>query len=193
MSLVDHFFDAGIDFDDVIKSEYDETGDFIGFPYDINKITAKENSGLKLSRKGFVAGNKINVEKTILIGVSNLRVDYELKGRYNGIFAPEFNLCFLGSPDAAIRVGSSFLKVKEKGVHDNIKSFSVTAGFVGLEVCFDFDEEIDLWHYPIETVSLSEQGVERIYQGTAFLFLKNLDLDGSKKTGFNIKFSEVKL
>jgi hypothetical protein len=193
MSLVDHFFEAGISLDNIIKSEYDERGDFVGFPYNIDKIIEKGISGLKLSRKGFVAGSEINIEKTILLDGSDLRVDYELKGRYNGIFATEFNLCFLGSPNVSIQAGDRLLKIKEKGIHDNIRSFSVVADFLGLKVGFDFDEEINLWHYPVETISLSEQGIEKIYQGTAFLFLKNLDFDNSKKLGFNIKFSEVKL
>lgn len=193
VSLVDHFFEAGISLDNVAKSEYEERGDFIGFPYSMKKITSEKNPGLKLSRKGVVAGNEVNLEKTILFGESDLRVDYELNGRYNGIFAPEFTLCLLGSPDVSIHAGGRLLKVKEKGIHNNIKDFSVVAEFLDLKIGFCFDDEIDLWHYPIETISLSEQGIERIYQGTAFLFLKNLDFDGCKKTGFNIKFSEVKL
>lgn len=59
---------------------------------------------------------------------------------------------------------------------------------MNLCVGYNLDEEIDLWHYPIETISLSDQGVERIYQGTAFLFVKGLDFGTERRLGFNIKF-----
>ena len=53
---------------------------------------------------------------------------------------------------------------------------------------YNFDEEIDLWHYPVETISLSEKGVEKIYQGTAFLFVKKCDFSDEKKLGFTVEF-----
>lgn len=46
--------------------------------------------------------------------------------------------------------------------------------------------------YPVETVSLSEEGVGRIYQGAAFLYMKELDFSGTKRLGFTIEFQENK-
>ena len=39
----------------------------------------------------------------------------------------------------------------------------------GLVLSLQFDLPIDLWELPLETVSLSEEGFERTYQGTVLL------------------------
>ena len=36
---------------------------------------------------------------------------------------------------------------------------------------FEASEPLDVWRLPIETVSMSESGFERVYQGSALLFL----------------------
>jgi len=187
-SLLDHFFDYNIKLDNLIRSEYDEKGDFIGSPYSLEKIYRKEVTGIRLSRKGLVSGCDVMIDKSVSFKKSEVRFDYLLEGRYNGIFAIEFNLSFLGSPYASVHTGSKSFFIKDKGMHDAINGFYIKDEFLKLKMTFSFDEDIDLWHYPVETISLSEQGVEKLYQGTAFLFMKKLDLDNNKKLGFNIKF-----
>ncbi len=39
----------------------------------------------------------------------------------------------------------------------------------GLALKIRFDLPMDLWEFPLETVSLSEEGFERTYQGTVLL------------------------
>ncbi len=43
---------------------------------------------------------------------------------------------------------------------------------------FEGKEEFDVLFTPIETVSLSETGVEKIYQGSKIILLNSLDLAG---------------
>ncbi|TAL22453.1 MAG: DUF1926 domain-containing protein [Nitrospirae bacterium] len=195
-SLLDHFFDYNIKLDDLIRSEYDEKGDFIGSPYRLERIEKKGRTGVRLTREGIVSGCAVKIDKAVLFQGSagagkktGLRVDYLLEGRCDGIFAIEFNLSFLGSPYAAVHAGNKSLFIKDKGMHNAVKGFYIKDEFLNLKMEFSFDEDMDLWHYPVETVSLSEQGVERLYQGTSFLFMKKLALNGSKKSGFSIKFS----
>ena len=209
MSLLDHFFDYNIKLNDLIRSEYDEKGDFIGSPYHLEQIKKKGDTGVSLSREGIASGCRVKIDKTVLFrGKSGIRVDYLLDGRYDGIFAIEFNLSFLGSPYATVHAGNKSLFIKDKGMHNALNEFSVKDEFLNLRMTFSFDEDMDLWHYPVETISLSEQGVEKLYQGTAFLFMKKLDLSdnnrrsartrrvaeetGAEKIGFNIRFGEGK-
>ena len=196
MSLLDHFFDYNIKLNDLIRAEYDEKGDFIGSPYHLEQIKKKGDTGVRLSREGIASGCRVKIDKTVLFQgsagagkKSGIRVDYLIEGRYDGIFAIEFNLSFLGSPYATVHAGKKSLFIKDKGMHNALNEFSVKDEFLNLRMAFSFDEDMDLWHYPVETISLSEQGVEKLYQGTAFLFMKKLDLNGNKKFGFSIKFS----
>ena len=196
MSLLDHFFDYNIKLNDLIRAEYDEKGDFIVSPYHLEQVKKKGDTGVSLSREGIASGCRIKIDKTILFRgsagagkKSGIRVDYLIEGRYDGIFAIEFNLSFLGSPYATVHAGNKSLFIKDKGIHNALKEFSVKDEFLNLRMAFSFDENMDLWHYPVETISLSEQGVEKLYQGTAFLFMKKLALNGKEKSGFSIKFS----
>lgn len=144
---------------------------------------------MNLFRKGIVNGNPLKLLKTLrLITPLELRVDYKIDGIFSGLFAVEFNISFFGSPYSSILVGDKNLPIRNKGTHNDVKEFYLKDEFLNLCVGYNFDEEIDLWHYPVETISLSEQGVERIYQGTAFLFVKKLDFGDERRLGFNIKF-----
>lgn len=191
-SLLDHFFDYNIKLDGLMRSEYDEKGDFIGSPYLLERINERQALGVRLSREGLASGNKVKIDKSVLFKKSGIRVDYLIEGMYDGIFATEFNLSFLGSPYPSIHAGGKALFMKDKGAHGDVKSFYIKDKFLNVKLEFSFDEKVDVWHYPIETVSLSEGGAERLYQGTACLFMKKFDFNSDKRLGFNISFGEVK-
>ena len=93
-SLLDHFFDYNIGLDDLMRSEYDEKGDFIGNPYLLERINERQALGVRLSREGLVSGNNVKIDKSVLFKKSGIRVDYLIEGSHNGIFATEFNLSF---------------------------------------------------------------------------------------------------
>jgi len=187
-SLLDHFFDYNIKLDELMKSGYNEKGDFIGSPYFL-KYTGKD--GVRLTREGVASGNNVKVEKNVLFRKSGIRVDYLIEGRYDGIFAAELNLSFSGSPYSSIHAGGRTLFMKDKSMHRGIKNFYIKDKGLDMKLEFSFDEKTDVWHYPVETVSLSEGGAERIYQGTAFLFMKKFDFNGDKRLGFSISCEEA--
>ncbi|MDA8106207.1 MAG: DUF1926 domain-containing protein, partial [Nitrospiraceae bacterium] len=129
------------------------------------------------------------IEKTLrLTGPKELRVDYLLSGAFSGLFGVEMNISLLGSPHTLIKRGGRTLTIRSSAVHENVKEFSIRDKHLGLVIHFKFDEGVCLWHYPVETVSLSEQGVERLYQGTSFLFIRNMELQGRKKMWFTMNF-----
>ena len=189
-SLLDHFFDYNIRLDKLMRSEYDEKGDFIGSPYLIERINARPDFGIRFSRAGLASGNNVKIDKSVLFRKSGIRVDYLIEGRHSGIFATEFNLSFLGSPYPSIHAGGKALLMKDKGTHSGVKSFYIKDEFLNMKLEFSFDEKVDVWHYPIETVSLSEGGVERLYQGTGCLFMKKIDFNSNKRLGFDVSFAD---
>lgn len=190
-SLLDHFFDKDVNMDRLAMQEYEERGDFINGTYGMAAFKNGKGVGIRLKREGAASGAGLCVEKTVLFGRSHIRIDYDLSGGYSGVFGIEFNLSLLGSPYPTIEAGGNRLFIKDNGIHKGIRGFFIKDEFLKLGIRFLFDEELNLRHYPVDTVSLSEEGIERIYQGTAFVFLKGLDFTGHKRLGLDIYFTEV--
>ncbi|MCE5194097.1 MAG: DUF1926 domain-containing protein [Nitrospiraceae bacterium] len=187
-SLLDHFLNYDVKIDDLINSSYIENGDFINGHYEIESNIDK--SRVRLFKKGAVFGEEMRIEKLIGFNKSGIRVDYLLEGKYNGIFGVEFNLSFLGSSYTAVNLRDSVFYIKDKGLHETIDKIVISDEISGLKMEFVFDENIDFCHYPVETISLSENGIERIYQGTEFLFMNKIELTDKKKIGFTINIGE---
>ena len=68
----------------------------------------------------------------------------------------------------------------------------------GIQIHFTFPEEVDVWRFPVETVSLSEEGFERVYQSTTFLFRWRVLIPagiptnyGSWDRGFGLRVSDL--
>ncbi|MFI5293441.1 MAG: alpha-amylase/4-alpha-glucanotransferase domain-containing protein [Thermodesulfovibrionales bacterium] len=190
-SLIDRFFSVETAVGDIARSAHEELGDFVGGVYAMRSSQKGETFSLSLSRQGIAGQRRLAIEKTLTAaGPKKIKVEYTLTGAYSGLFAVEMNLSLLGSPHALIRRGAKMLTVRSTAVHENVKDFSVKDKYLDLVIDFAFNEGVVLWHYPVETVSLSEDGVERLYQGTCFLFIRNIDLQGRKKMWFTMSFGE---
>ncbi|MBA4371600.1 MAG: alpha-amylase [Thermodesulfovibrio sp.] len=190
-SLIDHFLPADTGILDISRAEHDELGDFLTAPYRLQHEQKSRDTILTLSREGIVKGSALQLSKIVRITAKDdIRVTYTLDGQFSGLFAVEMNISLLGSPYASIHTGEDTLAIQSTAVHDNVSVLELSESYLKLRTIFTFDEAISVWHYPVETVSLSEQGIERLYQGTAFLFVMRLDLRGPREFGFTISFQE---
>lgn len=61
------------------------------------------------------------------------------------------------------------LAINSKGKIANLSRFELIDEWSGLGIDMILPSGSDLWRFPIETVSQSEEGLERTYQGTTFL------------------------
>lgn len=191
VSLLDHFLPADTTLEAMAGSNYEELGDFTTGIYSLTRSYKKGDISLTFSREGVVGQHRVDLKKKIdLTHASRIDLEYQLQGTFTGLFAVEMNLSLLGSPFALIRVGDRTLQVRSKALHEHIREFAVEDKFLNLRLQFSFSEDIRLWHYPVETISLSEQGVERLYQGTAFLFVLPLQCLDRKKIEFTIEYGE---
>ncbi len=191
VSLLDHFLPADTTLDAMAGSNYDELGDFTSGTYALARSHKKRDISLTMSRDGVVALQRVDVRKKIdLTHASRIDVEYQLQGVFSGLFGVEMNLSLLGSPFALIQVNGRTLQMCSKELHEHVRAFTVEDTFLGLRLQFRFSEDIQLWHYPVETISLSEQGVERLYQGTAFLFVLPLPSLDRKKLAFTVDYGE---
>ena len=120
------------------------------------------------------------LEKTIVLfaGADSLQVDYRLTNRGHGEaalhFAVEFNLAFLGGYDEGryYRIPGRRLSeahLASMGSEEEVGELALVDRWRGLELNFSFGQPALLWRLPVETVSLSEGGLERAYQQSLLL------------------------
>lgn len=96
-------------------------------------------------------------------------------------FATELNLTLLASdaPDRHLRVTQDARETDtplgDRGEHARVSGFTLIDDYARASLRVAVAPHAMLWHYPVETVSNSEYGFERTYQGTAFLLIWDWD------------------
>ena len=191
-SLLDHFPHPETSYESFSKCRYGEQGDFVLEKYDYNCQTEEENV-IKLSREGNVWSGgklfKIKVEKEIKItspagGGSGAKFIYKITNIDNEKvslhFGPELNFSFLGTREEDRMNETANQWVRE----DEAQKIRVILKIAG---------EANFWVFPVETVSLSEAGFERTYQGTSVMpwWKLELEADETKKIDFKIVIEKL--
>jgi alpha-amylase len=161
----------------------DDAGDFVDGAFVIERL---DRDGVRLSRDGTVtvAGHRLHVRAESEIRVGGGRLDPTLEQRVRlenrgdrvleARVGVEWALTMLGgggNPEAWWELGPG----GARGAHDGagagagIAELSQGNDWVGVAVTTAVDPPADAWYGPIETVSNSEAGFERVYQGSALL------------------------
>jgi len=179
-SLLDHFLHPDTKYENFMKCQYGEQGDFILGSYDWNY----KNKKLTLKRKGNVwigeQSCKIEIEKTIQAENNIINIFYKIKNLENFPvninFGPEFNFSFLNFIESDFSNTETFSWKRE----DRERKFS-------LNIEINAEKKVNLWSFPLYTVSLSEDGFEKTYQGTTVFFWWNFDLPFNSLKEFSLK------
>ncbi|MEE9613383.1 MAG: alpha-amylase/4-alpha-glucanotransferase domain-containing protein [Thermodesulfobacteriota bacterium] len=185
-SLRDHFLGDDETVEAFRSSEYTDLGDFSNGSYAV-EIKGK---GVVLSRGGVVGGEGIVVRKEIVAGPSTFSVTYRVENAASGPvkarLAVELNLCLPGcnGPACSLSIGGHTVGLDASGEAGGVEAVELTDRFAGVKVGFSFKGPVTLWHFPVETVSLSEAGFERNYQGTCLVFLKPFSLGAGEGMDF---------
>ena len=203
VSLVDHFFDS-MSVEDFRKSSYSELGDFAGKEYDHAIIADEKSPAVELKRVSFVKPNgdaekAVELKKVITFnkGKRDIEIDYSIKNLSNDAlttnFGVEFNIMLL-SPDDENRfynVPSHTLpeaNLASEGEISDVGEIRMVDRYLNFDVCFEFPSKCNFYRAPVETVSISEGGFERIFQSSSMLFFKMLNLKRNDEFNFRIKY-----
>ena len=156
-SLVDHFFAKDTKCDDFVFAGYKELGDFVLGHYDA-EISSSE---LILKRSGKVGESRVDITKTI----TPLNLGYAVTYKIQNSSQDSLDLCF--SPEQVFafssKTGDDYSDLKE------VSNWKRYDDFFKIELEIKMSEKCDIWILPIETISNSENGYEKTYQGTAAL------------------------
>jgi alpha-amylase len=178
-SLVDHFFGPDTTLEAYAQCKYLELGDFVNQAYKHKVSLEKEGIKVMMRRDGALwlgeSPHRITVQKVIKYtkDASEFSVDYTItNGEESAIdlwFGVEFSIGLMAGDahDRYYTIEKRSLddkRLRSIGVEENVKKFSLVDEWLGLETSFTLKQPATLWRHPIETVSLSEAGFERIYQ-----------------------------
>ena len=154
-----------------------ELGDFRDGEFTVRHL---EPGAITLSRDGTVAGQPFTVTRTTWLGGGRLdpELGLELAIEHRGTepvetrLGLELSLHLLGgggNPSAWYDVAGSRSPHDGSGGAAGISSIGFGNDWVGVEVVATAEPAADAWWSPIETVSNSESGFERVYQGSGLL------------------------
>ncbi len=182
-SLVEHFVPLSTTVEQMMTSRYQELGDFRNAVFE-SKVSEPKKKGqaalVQFSHEGHVDSSPVKLVKKLHFsqGDFGLEAAYEIQNKstknLDFLFLAEWNLTLLAG-DAHDR--NYFVKGRtlsqprlfsvgeEKGVNE----MGMLDGWLELEVNFQVEKPATFWRYPVETISQSEGGFERVYQGSCML------------------------
>ncbi|HEX6868252.1 MAG TPA: alpha-amylase/4-alpha-glucanotransferase domain-containing protein, partial [Candidatus Limnocylindrales bacterium] len=167
-----------------------ELGDALDGSYELTELAAgrlvvTRRATVRSARAGGSRGSSranaaVDVTKTVVIGGSRLEPSLVLsviivnEGRHaiDATLGLEWTIMLLGgggNPAAWIEVDGVRGSHDGSGAAGSTSSFAQGNDAVGLSIETALSEPASLWWAPVETVSNSEGGFERVYQGAGFL------------------------
>lgn len=197
-SLRDHFYARDLNIDALYRNEAEELSEFPLKAYQCSP----EGQDLVFSAQGMVydsGEHPVTVTKRISLdsGASRVRIRYDIQHRGNvpleTLFGSEFSLNFLtgSAPDryyysSERALGNPMLGVR--GVESAIAAFALRDEWQQLEAGFQLSEPGSFYFFPLETVSQSECGQERVHQGSVVLASWSLRLEPGATAHREIEF-----
>lgn len=178
------FFAPGTTLEQVWSCTSGETGDFAGRPYDVKTKKKGSLAVIRFSRHGSVRHDqrsfRVFLRKNVTIDFKNgaLTIDYTLRNEEQDPlplwFGVEFNVGLQAgnAPDRYYYADSTPIddrKLSSKGELDNLSALGLRDEWLGVDVRIEVDTPATVWRFPIEVVSLSETGFERIFQSSVVI------------------------
>ncbi|MGB2869252.1 MAG: alpha-amylase/4-alpha-glucanotransferase domain-containing protein [Bacteroidota bacterium] len=191
-TLIDHFFGPSTRLEDVARCNYPEAGDFVLQPYEFRVQRRGRKVMVMLERNGSVIGERgrhpVSVRKTVTIDAdaSHLTIDYLVRNgaqaRLKAWFGVEFAVG-LHAGEAADRYyyrddGTiENRKLRSCGEITSIQALGLKDEWMGIDIRIEANQPASFWRFPIEVLSLSESGMEKIFQGAVVIPHWRLDIE----------------
>ena len=182
VSLIDHVFSPDETLENFYRSQYQEWGDFVNQPYQAKITRTAKKVTVVLEREGGVwvkeVRHPLRVEKRVVVeaGAASLEVFYTVTNTSTEPLAARFGvetnwgLSLGNEAEGAYTLypGGALYRLTALQTVSHVKEVAVVVEKVGRGLV-RLSEEADWWQFPLETISLSEAGFERNYQGTMLM------------------------
>ena len=192
---IDHVLSEGVGFEQFQSGSFGEDGDFVLEPYRVQKTAAQNavvliRDGL-VRRPGQTVPLRIKKQYTFEPDANSINVRYELSSPHGAsaevTFAVEnsFNFQAGHAYDRYLLVDnqrSDNAWLDAPGCHARATGIAMVDEYRNLAAAVVSDRDAEIWHLPIFTVSLSEGGFEKVYQGTTLVHVFKIKLSESPVT-----------
>ncbi len=183
-ALLDHFLHPNTTIKEMYSSQYHELGDFTIEAYSYETIKDEGKLKIIMYRNGAIwltdVPHKIYVEKEIDIfpNSSEISINYTIKNKeavpINLWFATEFNYGLLAgdAPDRFYYFDNTEItdqKLASMGITESVLKMGLKDEWQKIDIQLIYSTPATVWRFPIETVSQSEGGVEKVYQNSVVL------------------------
>ncbi|MCF7796250.1 MAG: DUF1926 domain-containing protein [Lentisphaeria bacterium] len=193
MSWIDHFFGEDESLERYFRSETVEGGSFLNTRFHVDRI----KDGIRLTATGFIWKLPVTLQKTVTMSDQGLRFEIAIKNTsehaIRGFYGNEFNFGLLGgnSPDRYYELNGDAdtrCTLNTKAENEGVREVRVASEWDNFAIALEFLDPVRLWRAPVETVSMSEAGFERVYQASGVLPLWHFDLapGKSQKISFSL-------
>jgi len=199
-SLVDRFLGETDDLAAFVAARAGTASDFGRGIYEASVASDPDRARARLVRTGTVwSGGEprsvwVSKELSLAAGAGEFSVVYRVVNQGPAVlaarFAVEWNLSVAGAEDTGSGYGfpdGGHAPFSEPGERSGLREIALRDGARGAAARLVWDREATVWWFPVETISLSEQGFERVTQGQALLVIWELQL--SPGAGFEAGFS----
>ena len=202
-TFLDHLIAPDVTLARFARADSGEYGDFVNQPYKPVETTCHPTGGarIRLERQGGIhregVYSSVTIRKTYHLKKKSGRVEYEIEpardfpGPVKTVFGIELNFTL---PDA-VSPGQKLLvnhalpaALTDTKEFLDVESLALVDGPRKMKLFFTATKKFNLWTFPIETVSQSESGLERTYQGTSALLWRPLELKAEQKHKITLEF-----
>jgi 4-alpha-glucanotransferase len=192
-----HLFAPGTTAADFAEGRSVELGDAVDGAYDVVTVGA-ESLALRRDVALDDPARVVRVDKRFVFGDDRRRptLDLEVSVENRSIgplrfdLGVEWALTMLGgggNPAAYYRVGADTGGHDSTGQHATVTTVASGNAYVGLELSSTVDPPARAWWSPIETISNSEYGFERVYQGSALVFVWPVELGPAERLTVSVR------
>ena len=174
---------------DYAASALAPAGDFLLSPWQASVEQTKETVTVRLNRRGrLTLGDQsfpLRLEKAVTVPRRGQQVAVRYRVENEGqevsfLLASEWNLNPIQAPDGDDRIQTLRVKGKKRSLAESGQAEGVrraaVVGSAGVALVAELAQSCTLWHFPVESVSNSEGGLERVNQGACLAFLFDLHL-----------------
>ncbi len=200
--LLDHFLFPEADLELFSRGEFTEVGDFLLKPYRYRLKYEKGKAQVIFTRRGSAGnrGNYICLKKTVSLEGSShsIGIQYNLSSGGCKIgpfkFGVELNFSLLAgyAPDRYFYLPGRELELPHlagKGEEANVGEVHIIDEWRQLRVTLLFTPRAGLWRFPVETLSRSERGIEKVYQQSVLFPFWDLNLRSGEQQSFSMELS----
>ena len=180
---LDHFLERDITLDEFCSCKYEELGDFTQGQYSL-KSQKKTKASLRLEffKSGSLRQQAVKVKKRVSLCDNNLTLNYTIKNTSSdslrNLFGIEFNFSVY---DKRLSLGAN--------CKHHTDYFQIRDIWNQINLEFKSSKPGSVWHFPVQTVSDSENGIEKSYQELCVFFNWPLDIITANQWELELKLS----